>query len=113
MHTETEEIYRILYEGAPVKKNNGKRTADKDIHPVVEYTGVAFDVPEGRWRHFKGGEYYVYGACEDGDGESYILYRHLDGKGQKKLWLRPKEMFLGIKQLENGDLVERFVYLGS
>ena len=47
----------------------------------------------GRWRHFKGGEYQVYGvAIHSETEEEYVVYRPLYGEG--KLWIRPLSMWL-------------------
>ena len=49
-------------------------------------------LPLGRWRHFKGGEYQVYGvAIHSETEEEYVVYRPLYGEG--KLWIRPLSMF--------------------
>lgn len=50
-------------------------------------------LPLGRWRHFKGGEYQVYGvAIHSETEEEYVVYRPLYGEG--KLWIRPLSMWL-------------------
>ena len=47
------------------------------------------------YRHFKG-EYYLTEdiARHSETGEEYVVYRKLYGDGS--LWVRPKEMFLGM-----------------
>ena len=61
----------------------------------------------GRYRHFKGGEYEVLGiATHSETGEELVVYRAC--YGEKKLWVRPKDMFLQVVEYE-GKEVPRFV----
>ena len=50
------------------------------------------DIPQGRYRHFKGKEYSVIGvAVHSETGEELVVYRPLYGTHQ--LTVRPKVMF--------------------
>lgn len=50
-------------------------------------------VIHGVYRHFKGKRYIVEDVALDSEtGEEYVVYRQL--YGERKLWVRPKQMFL-------------------
>ncbi len=58
---------------------------DDDLPPLIE-------IPPGRYRHYKGGEYEVLGTVRHSETlESLTLYRALYGAGG--LWVRPAAMF--------------------
>jgi len=60
----------------------------------------------GHWKHFKGGEYDVLGIATHSETlEELVVYRAC--YGDKKLWVRPKEMFLGTTTVR-GEEVRRF-----
>ncbi len=60
----------------------------------------------GRYRHFKGNEYLVLYAAKDSETlEEMVVYQAL--YGERGVWVRPLEMFLGKKELE-GVLINRF-----
>lgn len=66
------------------------------------------DIVKGKYRHFKGGEYEVIDiAIHSETLEEYVLYRQL--YGDRKLWIRPKEMFFGF----TADGQKRFVFIGE
>lgn len=69
------------------------------------------DLPLGRYRHFKGGEYQVYGVAIHSETlEKYVVYRPLYGEG--KLWVRPLSMWQ--EEVErDGKKQKRFTYLGE
>lgn len=61
----------------------------------------------GKYTHFKGGEYEVLGEAKHSETqEEFVVYRAL--YGEKELWVRPKEMFFGMKEID-GKMVQRFV----
>lgn len=61
---------------------------------------------QGKYRHFKGGVYEVLGLVTHSETqEELVLYRH---EGEEALWVRPKDMFFGIKEIQ-GEAVQRFV----
>ena len=60
----------------------------------------------GRYRHFKGGEYEVYGVARHSETEEQlVVYRPLYGAGD--LWVRPLTMFTETVEHE-GQTVPRF-----
>lgn len=64
-------------------------------------------VIHGVYRHFKGNFYYVEGvAAHSETGESYVVYRAL--YGERKLYIRPLEMFLSPVDREKYPSVEQF-----
>jgi len=59
-----------------------------------------------KYRHFKGNEYLVmYVARHSETLEEYVVYQAL--YGERGIWIRPLEMFLGMKEVE-GKMVYRF-----
>ncbi len=64
----------------------------------------------GIYRHFKGGEYQVYGvATHSEDHSEMVVYRPLYGDGG--LWVRPLAMFTETVE-RGGEEVSRFRYIG-
>lgn len=60
----------------------------------------------GRYRHYKGGEYQVYGVARHSESEqALVVYRPLYGDGD--LWVRPLDMFVEEVVTEVGK-VARF-----
>jgi hypothetical protein len=60
----------------------------------------------GRYRHFKGGEYEVYGVARHSETEEQlVVYRPLYGEGE--MWVRPLAMFTETVEHE-GQTVPRF-----
>ncbi|MDQ6992782.1 MAG: DUF1653 domain-containing protein [Mariprofundus sp.] len=67
------------------------------------------EIRAGKYRHFKGGEYEVISTAQHSESsETVVVYRPL--YGEKKLWVRPIEMFYDMKLL-NGKEVPRFEFL--
>ena len=65
----------------------------------------------GRYRHFKGGEYEVYGVAKHSEtGEELVVYRTL--YGERGLWVRPLTMFEETVERE-GKIQPRFIYIGE
>ena len=63
-------------------------------------------LPEGRYRHYKGGEYEVLGVVRHSETlEPLVLYRPL--YNTSGLWVRPFAMFLETVQVD-GATVPRF-----
>ncbi|MFT5033017.1 MAG: hypothetical protein ACI89D_001111 [Bermanella sp.] len=64
------------------------------------------DLPIGRYRHYKGGEYEVIGVARHSEtGERLVVYRPLYGEGA--LWVRPLSMFLESVTVA-GENIPRF-----
>ena len=68
-------------------------------------------IKPGRYRHFKGGEYEVYGVATHSEtGEQMVVYRTL--YGERGLWVRPLTMFEETVERE-GKIQPRFIYIGE
>jgi hypothetical protein len=68
------------------------------------------DVPPGRYRHYKGREYFVLDVARHSETEEeLVVYRQ--EYGDRSLWVRPKAMFLETVEVE-GKHVPRFAYVG-
>ena len=58
---------------------------DDDLPPLI-------DIPSGRYRHYKGGEYDVLGSARHSETlEPMVVYRAL--YGARGLWVRPARMW--------------------
>ena len=69
------------------------------------------NIPNGRYRHFKGNEYTVVGTAQHSETlEEMVVYRQ--EYGELGLWVRPKEMFSETVKVDGRD-VPRFRPLGS
>ena len=67
------------------------------------------ELKPGKYRHFKGGEYEVYGvATHSENGEQLVVYRPL--YGEQDLWVRPLSMFTETI-VRDGQEVPRFALL--
>lgn len=76
---------------------------DDDLPPLPE-------LPAGRYRHYKGGEYEVIGTVRHSETlEPLVLYRAL--YGARGLWVRPAAMFQEEVVID-GLLQPRFQHLG-
>lgn len=65
----------------------------------------------GRYRHYKGRDYEVFGVARHSETEELlVVYRCLYGDGG--LWVRPLSMFIESVSI-GGETVERFTYVGS
>jgi len=65
----------------------------------------------GRYRHFKGGEYQVYGVAKHSEsGEELVVYKPLYFEGG--LWVRPLAMFQETV-VRDGREQPRFEYIES
>ncbi len=72
------------------------------------------DVKVGKYKHYKGKMYEVIGVARHSETlEELVVYKalyHSDKWGDKALWVRPKEMFLEMVEVD-GKKVPRFEYL--
>lgn len=65
------------------------------------------EIMPGRYRHFKGNEYQVFGMAKHSETqEDLVLYQALYGDGE--LWARPASMWTELVEHE-GKKVPRFV----
>lgn len=63
----------------------------------------------GRYRHYKGGEYYVYEVATHSETEELVVvYRPL--YGEAALWVRPLAMFVEVIEFE-GKSRARFEFV--
>jgi cyclomaltodextrinase len=73
--------------------------------------GARSSLAQGRYRHFKGGEYEVLGIARDSESmRELVVYRAL--YGERGLWVRPLEMFTEIVE-RDGRRMPRFQYVGA
>ena len=69
------------------------------------------DLATGRYRHYKGNEYDVYGVARHSETEQrLVVYRPRYGKRQ--LWVRPLDMFMETVSLDGED-VPRFLLIAA
>jgi len=65
-------------------------------------------IKQGRYQHYKGGYYEVIGVAKHSETKAdLVVYQSLS---DKKLWVRPKEMFLQKIKIDN-QMVPRFKLL--
>ena len=63
----------------------------------------------GRYRHYKGGEYEVFGVAKNAETEEeMVVYRAL--YGEREFWVRPLNIFSGEVEVD-GIKKPRFVHL--
>ena len=68
-------------------------------------------LPRGRYRHYKGGEYDVIDVARHSETEELmVVYRPL--YGERELWVRPLSMFLDSVELD-GKTIPRFQRLAD
>ena len=63
----------------------------------------------GRYRHYKGQNYFVIGVARHSETEEELVVYRQD-YGDEGLWVRPKSMFLETVVLD-GVEVPRFAYV--
>ena len=69
------------------------------------------DLPTGRYRHYKGKDYHVYGVARHSETlEPVVVYRPLYGEGA--LWVRPYAMFCE-QVVVDGVAQPRFAWTGE
>jgi len=58
-------------------------------------------VAPGRYRHYKGGEYTVFGVARHSEtDELLVVYR--PEYGERDLWVRPQSMFIEFVETQRG-----------
>lgn len=63
----------------------------------------------GKYKHFKGNEYIVYGEAKSYSNEKFVLYRQ--NYGDQLFWIRPLKMFTDKVSHEGKDNVSRFKFI--
>lgn len=64
------------------------------------------DIKCGKYKHFKGNEYIVYGIAKTSCKENFILYRQ--NYGEQLFWIRPVEMFTDKISYKGKGAISRF-----
>lgn len=68
-------------------------------------------IETGRYRHYKGKEYLVYGIGQHSESEEHVvIYRAL--YGDRGLWVRPLSMFQEKVEV-SGEVIPRFELVQS
>lgn len=71
----------------------------------------AEQIPRGRYRHYKGGEYEVIDVARHSETEELlVVYRPL--YGERALWVRPLTMFLESVEID-GETIPRFLHIAD
>ena len=65
----------------------------------------------GRYKHFKGNEYIVYGLCKTFFGEGFVLYQQ--DYGSQDFWIRPLYNFFDKVSYNGEDGIERFKFISK
>jgi hypothetical protein len=87
----------------PEKPEKPEKT-EKAENEVKELTPQ--EITPGRYRHFKGNEYEVYGFAKDSEtGEKMVIYQAM--YGEQEVWVRPYKMFQEIIE-RDGKKMRRF-----
>lgn len=69
------------------------------------------ELPMGKYRHYKGGEYEVLDIARHSETEELmVVYRPL--YGDRDLWVRPLDMFRESVEID-GISLPRFKFIGS
>jgi len=67
------------------------------------------EIKKGIYRHYKGGEYRILNEVKNSETkEEMVVYQ--DISDEKKIWVRPKKMFLESVEIE-GEKKPRFEYI--
>lgn len=65
----------------------------------------------GIYKHYKGKEYRVIGVAKHSETlEDLVVYEALYDNDLAKLWVRPKNMFLEVVEI-NGTKISRFEFV--
>ena len=67
------------------------------------------EVAPGRYRHYKGGEYTVFGVARHSETDE-LLVVYKPEYGERDLWVRPLSMFTEFVETQKG-LEPRFVLI--
>ena len=71
---------------------------------------IPTNIPLGRYRHFKGGEYQLLAIGRDSEEPDRFMavYRALYGEGE--VWVRPLDMFIE-RIVKDGEEIPRFTFI--
>ncbi len=70
-------------------------------------------IKPGKYRHYKGKEYEVFGVAKHSETlEELVVYKALYQAEGENLWVRPLKMFLEEIEIE-GKKMPRFEFLGK
>lgn len=76
---------------------------------ITELPASISSLKPGRYRHYKGNDYHVYGTATHSEtSETLVVYRPLYGEGA--LWVRPLAMFTETVVRE-GKSLPRFAWV--
>ncbi len=76
----------------------------------INLSDKARNLKSGYYEHYKGGRYKVLGVALHSETlEEMVIYQAQ--YGEKLVWVRPIDMFLGEKVLDDGENVPRFRFL--
>ena len=76
-----------------------------DITPQLD----ARTILPGRYRHYKGGEYQVFGTAYHSETEE-LLVHYQTLYGNRQFWVRPYDMFTELVEV-GGETIPRFLLL--
>jgi hypothetical protein len=77
----------------------------------LEFTLSADAIRPGRYRHYKGRDYIVYGTATHSETEELMVVYRTD-YGDKSFWARPLEMFIEDVEVD-GKILPRFVFISA
>lgn len=66
-------------------------------------------IKPGRYRHYKGNEYIVFGTARHSETEEELVVYRTD-YGDKSYWVRPLQMFVETIEI-NGKTIPRFEFI--
>ena len=68
-------------------------------------------IKAGRYRHFKGKEYYVLSMAKHSETlEELVVYQAL--YGERDIWVRPATMWNEMIE-HDGKIIQRFTFIGE
>lgn len=86
---------------------------EQNIKPKFKTLNTV-EIKKGWYKHFKGEVYQILGIAKHTETEEeFVLYIHITDSNPDGFWVRPVDMFLGYKELEDGTKVKRFEYVGE
>ncbi|RJO61921.1 DUF1653 domain-containing protein [candidate division WS5 bacterium] len=84
----------------------------KNSKKEIKLSKRAKSLKLGEYEHYKGKRYNILGVALHSETlEELVVYQALYGEGLT--WVRPLDMFLDKKTLDDGSKVSRFTYVGE